>query len=101
MATLTITEYSSHGNTGPSRNQPSIWPGAGTVVAEQTIALTTSSQQCAAFNANTSLIELSCDTICYLAFGANPTAVINYHLMPANTTRIYAVNNPTLLAALT
>lgn len=65
------------------------------------MSLTASSQTFAALNANTTMIELSCDTISYLAFGASPTAVVNQHLMPANTTRIYAVNNPTLVAAIT
>ena len=102
MATLTLTEYSTHGSTGKNNGMvPSIYPGAGSVVAEQTMALTTSSQQFAALNAATTMVELSCDTVAYLAFGTNPTAVINYHLMPANTTRIYAINNPTLIAALT
>lgn len=101
MATLTITEYSSHGNFGTGHTVPSIYPAAGSVLAEQSIALTSSSQQCAALQPGTRLVEVSCDTISYLAFGSNPTATINLHLMPANTTRIYVINNPILIAALT
>ena len=102
MATITLTEYSTHGSTGKNNGMvPSIYPGAGSIVAEQTLSLTSSSQNFAALNAATTMVELSSDTVAYLAFGSNPTAVVNYHLMPANTTRIYAVNAPTLIAALT
>lgn len=99
MATLTLTEF---GSTGYAvKSYPSNFPAGGNILAEQTLALTSSSQQFSALQSGTTLVELSCDTVCYLAFGANPTAVVNYHLMPANTTRIYVVNAPTLIAALT
>lgn len=102
MATLTMTEYRQTGFSGyPNANQLSIYPGANQVLAEQNMALTTSSQQFSALQTNTTLIELCGDTDAYLAFGTNPTAVVNYHYLPAKTVRYYAVNGSTLVAALT
>ena len=98
MATLTITEYQSVGYTGSSKNQLGIYPGVGAILAEQTMSITASSTQCAALQTNTSLVELATDTACYLAFGTNPTAVAGKHLMPANTSRLYAIDSTLLIA---
>ena len=101
MATLTLTEYGMIGYTGASKNQYGVHPGVGSILAEQTVSLSSSTAQCSALQSGTSLIEICSDTDCYLAFGINPIAVANYHYLPAKTVRYYAMSGLTLLAAIT
>lgn len=99
MATLFLTEY---GSTGYAvKTHPSNYPAAGNILAEQAVSLSSSSAQCSALNAGTTLIELCSDTDCYLAFGTNPTATASYHYLPAKTVRYYVASGATLLAAIT
>jgi hypothetical protein len=93
MAVLYITEFASlapqpPGATGQVAQQPPI--------AEQTVALTSTSAQSAAFNANTRFVRLHTDVICAIEFGTNPTAVANggsgpTARMAANQTEYFGV----------
>lgn len=89
MATLYITEFSELGFdllSNTLQNVPLTPP-----IAEQNVAITNSSVQSHAFNANTRLVLLATDTACFLAWGAAPVAVSTAHYFPANTTRLYGV----------
>ena len=95
MTILYITEFADfgttkNGRTGQVAEQPPL--------AEQTIALTSSSAQSSAFNTNTSLIRLHTDSICAVEFGTDPTAVASgggspTARMAANQTEYYTVPN--------
>lgn len=88
MATLYITEFSkfAHDFSGGTVPAP-LMPG----IAEQAITITGTSAQSAAFSATTTNILVHTDTACFLAFGANPTAVNTAHGVGAGETRFYGV----------
>jgi len=95
MATLYITEYADMAQV----------PGVGNVsgfgwrqqipaepaIATQTVAISASSAQSAAFNSNTTFVRLHCDAICSVLFGANPTATASSPRMAANQTEYHGV----------
>lgn len=60
-------------------------------ITDQTVAISGSSAQSAAFNARTRAVLLSADAICSIAFGANPTATATNLRLPANTIIAFAV----------
>jgi hypothetical protein len=93
MATLYITEFGRTtitGVTGPATQvatpAPLVPP-----VAEQVISLSGTSTQSAAFQNDTTLVMVSTDAPCCLAWGANPTATLSAQRMAANETRFYGV----------
>lgn len=99
MPFLTITEYSELGYT--NKTQHASFPGVGSITAEQSLSISGSTAQCSALQNGTKFVELCADTSCYLAFGTNPTALANVHYLPSGQVRIYAINNPLIIAAIT
>lgn len=89
MATLYVTEYAEdgHGPSGSTRFAVAEAPG----LAGQTITISGSSTQSAAFNANTRLIRVHTDAICSLAMGTNPTATTAMKRMAADQTEYWGV----------
>lgn len=71
MATLFITEYEHMPETADGVPQVAKEPS----VTTQTRSVSGASAQSAAFNARTKYVRLYTDTLCYIAFGTNPTAV--------------------------
>jgi hypothetical protein len=93
MATLYITEFSRTtvtGVTGPA-SQTSTPAPLVPPVAEQAIALSGASAASAAFQNDTTLVMVSTDAPCCLAWGLDPTAVAGSQRMAANETRFYGV----------
>jgi hypothetical protein len=87
MAVLYITEFNAIGGSGN-------FPVAGAYqppVAEQTVAVSGSSTQSAAFNVNTLFVRLHTDAICSIEFGASPTASLTTARMAANQTEYFNV----------
>lgn len=81
MATLYISEYASllqaqNGSYIPVPQEPAI--------AVQTVAISGTSAQSAAFNAATKFIRVSPDGICSLKWGSNPTATTSDFRMVTN-----------------
>jgi hypothetical protein len=62
-------------------------------IANQNVAITAGSLSSAAFNALTTYVMISTDSVCSLAFGTAPTAVTTAHRMAANETRFYTIPN--------
>lgn len=93
MATLYITEFSRTTSTGVSGPSSQVATPAPLVppTAEQAIPVSASSTQSAAFNVETTLVMVSTDSPCCLAWGTDPTADINAQRMAANETRFYGV----------
>lgn len=93
MAILYITEFAQlapqpAGLLGQVAMQPPL--------AEQTVALTSTSAPSAAFNSQTRFVRLHTDTICAIEFGTSPTAVGSSGGSPtarmaANQTEYYGV----------
>jgi hypothetical protein len=98
MAYLTLSEYSELAYSNKTQHAGQV---GGVPLAEQSISMSGSSTTCSALNVQTRLVEICADTACYLAFGTAPTAVANYHYLPAGQQRLYAICAPTLLACIT
>ena len=60
-------------------------------VAEQALTLTSSSQQAAVLNSQTSFVMVHAQEAACLAWGTNPTAVTTKQRMAAGETRYYGV----------
>ncbi len=60
-------------------------------VAEQTVSYTTTTQS-SAFNAATRVVRIHTDSICSIAFGANPTATTSKMRMVAGQTEYFGVS---------
>ena len=58
---------------------------------EQTVAIGGSSTQSNAFGSSTLSVQIHADSICSIAFGANPTATTSNQRLAANDTRFYGV----------
>jgi hypothetical protein len=58
---------------------------------EQTVSIGGSSAQSNAFGSSTTFVQIHADSICSIAFGANPTATTSNQRLAANDTRFYAV----------
>lgn len=88
MSKVFITEYKrlgvdSLGNPTSSPEEPG---------TDQTpITSSGTSQQSAAFDAQTTVVEIHSDGIISIAFGTNPTATVNNRRIPADVTRFFAV----------
>ena len=88
MAFLYISEYADLGNT---RNAQTIQMAAAPPVAEQTVANAGATTQSAAFNNQTRFVRLHTDTVCSVAFGANPTATTASARLAAGSTEYFGV----------
>ena len=66
----------------------------------QGLTTTGTSQQCAAFTANVSIVRVAVNQDTYLAIGTNPTATVNSLLMPAGSVEFFAVDSTDLIAVL-
>lgn len=82
MATLYITEY------GSTINDIMQTPP----LARQTVAISGSHAESAAFNASTRFIRLHTDAICSVDVRGTPTATVTHGRMSANQTEYLAVN---------
>lgn len=88
MATLYITEFFSQGKDG----QASIVPlPVVPPVAEQILTIGIASLASAAFNANTTIIRVCADSVCSIAWGTSPVALVTNARLPANTLMEFAV----------
>lgn len=87
MATLYISEYSEAGIKGPGMLPAAAEPG----VTTQTVAISGTTAQSAAFGATTRFVRVHTDAICSIAFGSNPTATTSKLRMAANQTEYFAV----------
>jgi len=92
MATVYVVEYAQLGR--------EVYGGPGTLIqaplepalATQTVAIGSSSTQCAnTFNEQTTLVLVSTDAICSIAFGTNPNAKNTNHRMAANAAQFFSV----------
>jgi hypothetical protein len=92
MAFLYISEFANAAivNTGTLGSVPFPAPEA-PPVAEQKIAIASSSTPSNAFNSATTLVQLSADAICSVEFGSAPVATTSNSRMAANETRVYGV----------
>lgn len=68
---------------------------------DQTPVTYGASTQSAAFGSNTKLIRVHTDSICSIAFGANPTATTNNMRLAAGQTEYFAVQPGQKVAAIT
>jgi len=95
MATLYIREYVGIGAasnaTGIGQALLEVQAGAEPAVTDQTVAISGSSAQSAAFNAKTYLVRIHTDSICSILFGANPTAAATNARLAANQTEYFIV----------
>ena len=85
MATLYITEYANV----PSGTRGDIQCAVEPAIANQTITITGTSAQSAAFNADTIFVRLNTDTTCFVLFGANPTATSSKTRLVADQTEYF------------
>jgi len=92
MATLYITEFLPR-STGTF--QVAVIPP----VAEQTVAIGISSVASAAFNSNTGLVRLCCDSPCSVAWGLAPIASSTTCRLPANGVEYFNVSSPGMKVA--
>lgn len=70
----------------------SIPAGKEPAITQQTkIDATGTSQQSAAFNAETTFVLVTTDEIIHIVFGTAPTATDNDHRMPADSTQFFGV----------
>lgn len=60
-------------------------------VTEQTLTISATASQSAAFNVKTGMIRLHTDAICSVAFGTNPTATATNARLAANQTEYFVV----------
>jgi hypothetical protein len=60
-------------------------------LAEQTIAITSSSTQSSAFQPNTVFVRITCDASVSIKFGTNPTATVTTALLPSGLIEYYLV----------
>lgn len=86
-ARVFITEFVTVGGTGNYPIAGAMYPE----VANQFMTASGSSQQSAAFGANTRFIRVNCDTAISIEIGANPTATTTTARMAANQTEYFSV----------
>lgn len=100
MATIYITEYTELGWVGAFGNKLAMMP-VEPAVADQNVAIGSSSAASAAFNAATKFIRVNTDSACSIAIGATPVAVATAHRLAANETDYYVVTPGQKLAVIT
>lgn len=88
MAILFVKEFADQGNS--LRNAPVSVP-AEPALAEQVVAIGGSSTQSAVFNAATQLVGVTCDVICSIKVGTNPTATATTQRLAAGGTYYFTV----------
>lgn len=98
MATLYIEEYTTapiinNGQIMQMAKQPS--------VAQQTVAISGTSAQSAAFDANTKYVRIHTDAVCSFLFGSDPTATTSDPRMAASQTEYFAVPGGYKVAVIT
>lgn len=98
MATLYISEYSEAAFAQVARGLP---VAAEPPIAEQTVTLSGTSAQSAAFNAKTRIIRVHTDAICSVLVGSNPTATTAKKRLPADWTEYFAVQPGDKIAGIT
>lgn len=89
MATIYISEFTSIGGAVPSANTQAAKQPC--ITDQAPIVTSGSSQQSAAFNAQTSLVRIHTDGIMSFAFGQNPTASTSSARMTSNQTEYFSV----------
>ena len=94
MATVYISEYERQ---APGPVSIALTPE----ITSQTVAISGSTVQSAAFGATTSIIRVHCDAICSIAIGANPTATATKTRLAANQTEYFGVRGGDKLAVIT
>lgn len=98
MANLFIQEYA---ELAEDVKGYKIQAGREPAITNQVVAFTTTTQS-AAFNERTKFIRVVSDTLCYLEFGANPTATTATDmLVQANTVEFFGVIPGQKVAAVT
>jgi hypothetical protein len=90
MATLYIAEITQLGR--DAHGQSIMSPVMNDSVIESVVAIGGSSAQSNAFATSTRFVQIHCDAICSVRFGANPTATTSNGRMAANETRFVAIN---------
>lgn len=99
MALVYITEYSimardEKGIAVPVPVEPAL-------VDQTPVAISGSSVQSAAFNADTKFVRIHTDAVCSIKFGSNPTASANSQRLGANDTQYYGVQPGHKVAVIT
>ena len=89
MAYLFITEFKSL-----RKDRSGFIPQVGALppVADQRVAISASSGQSAALNAETRIVRLESDVICSIAVGPNPTATTSTMRLAADSPEYFFVN---------
>lgn len=87
-ATLYISEFANGVSTIASQ-EAQIFPQP--AITDQTVAITASSVQSAAFNSKTHAIMVECDADCSIAIGSNPTATTSNFLVGDGLPYFFAV----------
>jgi hypothetical protein len=103
MATLYVSEYKQIATVQNQQNYAPVPAQAAQEpsLVDQTVAISGSSTQSAAFNNQTTLIRVHTDAICSIAIAANPTATTSTKRLAANTTEYFGVNGTQKIAVIT
>jgi hypothetical protein len=88
MSTVNVTECMAIGGGMPGSESAQIVNTVGATMQTITVGSTAS----AAFGGSTTLVELSTDTACHVAFGTAPTSSDASFLLPANEPRQFGVH---------
>jgi hypothetical protein len=97
MAVLYITEFERVGRDAEGHQMPL---GVTPVVANQTVAIGSSSAQSAALNGKTRMVRIHTDAICHVAIGSNPTATTSLTRLAADQTEYFGVLPGTKIAVI-
>ena len=93
--TLHISEYNAIHKTNVG-DDPAIGDGVAQTIKEPSVTTQakdfTTATQSDAFNSSTRIIRVASNTLCYIAFGANPTATATSMLLPAFGVEYFGVN---------
>lgn len=100
MPTLYITEFTTEGVDALGRDVP---VAKAPPVAEQVVTFTGTSAQSATLNPLTTMVRVTADSNCSLAFGVNPTAVTTGMRMITGAVEYFGVqaNSGLKIAAIT
>lgn len=60
-------------------------------LVNQAVNVAASSTQSAVFSGDTKLVRIHCEEVCYVLFGANPTATLTSMRLAANATEYFVV----------
>lgn len=93
MATLYVSEYANVAAVGHTSG-PAAVPGQAPLepsLAEQTVTISGSHAESAAFNDKTTFIRVHTDAICSIAIGVSPVATTSMKRLAANQTEYFGV----------